>query len=55
MTIGEAIEHAKQEVKAGFAGAYMVEDGRVFVLLDDGRAWREFWPCEFEYDPAFDL
>jgi len=42
MTIYDAIDHAKQEIKSGFALSYHVDNGTLDVLTDQG--WSQWFP-----------
>ena len=42
MTIYDAIDHAKQEIKFGFALSYHVDNGTLDVLTDQG--WSQWFP-----------
>jgi hypothetical protein len=44
MTIYDAIDHAKQEIKSGFALAYHVGNGKLDVLTDQG--WSQWYPLK---------
>jgi hypothetical protein len=42
MNLYDAIDHAKQEIKAGFAMYYHVDNGILDVLTDQG--WSQWYP-----------
>jgi len=46
MTLHEAIEHAKGEIKAGFAINYAVVGGKLQVETDQG--WSTWFPTDDE-------